>query len=453
MKKENSYLTKWQDRQTTAESARTAIETTWDDEYKMETGDQWHTSFAYKSNSESKGRPTSVNNHIFPAILGKVNALVAIDPKTSVQAREPDDEEMARSLSFCIDSIRDRNRYPTKYKKIVHQGVSYGCFIESVEWDNTWEGGKGPDKWIGEVKLKKVDKNDFFPDPAILDLDERLQDCEYITIRTRQKITWFKDMFDKDVLEDDNEDNDEGSKPNMAYLYTHWHRGKPDEMPKKWVEKFKEKAENSDNEIEKQKYLDMASGKIDGIHRFYRAGDTYLEYEPYVYEDGLYPFVFKVLHEDETQWGFGEIRQAMIPQVNHNKADEVEMEAMCKEGLGGAYFNEGAMTNAQKRNIELNSAKGGMLFPVKNVNLIKDRTGVKVPTSIVNYKEHSQRMIENSTGNTPVMQGLSQGANMPYSSIRELGMRSDSRTQGIGNIIQDFLIDETMLIISRIEQF
>ena len=451
---EAQYLAKWQSRQETAEAARATIETYWDDEYKMYTGDQWHTSFAYRKNVESKNRPNSVNNFIFPAIISKVNALTAIPPKTAIQAREPDDEEMAEKLTFCIDMVRDKNRYPSQYKKIVKQGVQHGCFIESVEWDNTWEGGKGPDRWVGEIKLKKVDKQDFFPDPAILELDERLQDCEFITIRTRQKIDWFKERFDQDVQEDDNEDKNEGDTPNMAYLYTHWHRGKPDNVPTKWAKKFREKAENAENEFEREKFNNMAEGKIDGIHRFYRAGDTYLEYEPYVYEDGLYPFVYKTLYTDEqSQWGFGEIRQVMVPQVLHNKADEIEIEAMCKEGLGGAYYQSNALTNAQKRNIELNNGKGGMLFPVENVNLIKDRTGAKVPASITNYKEHAQRMVENITQNTPVMQGLSQGANMPYSSIRELGMRADARTQGIAEKLEDFLVDETMLIVSRIGQF
>jgi hypothetical protein len=151
--------------------------------------------------------------------------------------------------------------------------------------------------------------------------------------------------------------------------------------------------------------------------------------------------------------GFGEIRNVMIPQVMHNKADEIEIEAMSREGLGGMYYNKGAVTPRQRENIVANNSKGGMLFEVENINQLKDREGVKVPASIVNYKEHKQRMVETISQNTAIQQGISPGANIPYRTIRELGARTDVRTKAKVETLEDFLLDMNMLRISRIVQF
>ena len=131
-----------------------------------------------------------------------------------------------------------------------------------------------------------------------------------------------------------------------------------------------------------------------------------LEYIPYVYEDGLYPFAYTTRYWDENSpWGWGEIRNTKIPQILHNKADEIELEAISRQGLGGAYYTAGAITPKQLENIRRNSGKGGAWLEVDNVNMIRDREGVRVPGNLIGYKEHKQRMIETISQVTPIQQG------------------------------------------------
>ena len=151
--------------------------------------------------------------------------------------------------------------------------------------------------------------------------------------------------------------------------------------------------------------------------------------------------------------GFGMIRQLIKPQILHNYADELEVAAMTTEGLGGMYYQKGALSPKQKEDIRANNSRGGQMFEVTFLEGIQTRTGARVPTNIQNFKEHKQRMVEVISQNTAIHQGISPGANMPYSSIAELGQRADTRTKGMVEILQDFLIELNQLRLSRFEQF
>jgi hypothetical protein len=231
----------------------------------------------------------------------------------------------------------------------------------------------------------------------------------------------------------------------------------PEYVPEEYKNIFLQKAaefEEIGDSYKAQDYRDMAEGKLLGVHMAYKTPNLLLEYIPYVYEDGLYPFVFKVLYEDEEQpLGIGEVRNIILPQINHNKADEIELEAMSKEGLGGAYYEIGAITDPQIENIKKNSKKGGAFLEVANINGIKDRTGIRVPVSITNYKEHKQRMVETITQNTPIQQGFKPGGVTAMGAIQELGARADTKNKGKSEVLEDVLIEITQMEIRRIIQF
>jgi hypothetical protein len=349
------------------------------------------------------------------------------------------------------------------WRKIVLQFLGYGPAIAGVLWDPDWIGGTGPDRWLGDVRIININRKEIFFDPAIINLEERLQECEFITRKPRKKLSWIKERWPKKgqhVGSENNTDDlqDEGQDPRQAYVIEHWHRGKPWTVPEEAKAKYLEQAEIAEtmeqNLYKAQDLRDMAKGELKGIHVAYVANGVFLGYEPYVYEDGLYPFVYKILYHDENSpFGFGEIRNTKIPQVMHNKADEIEIEAYSREGLGGGYYKEGAISAKQLDEIEKNAGKGGMWLKVNNVHEMKEREGVKTPTSLTNYKEHKQRMVETVAANTPIQQGLSPGANVPYSTVAELGARTDIRTKQKIEVLEDFLTELNKLRINRFKQF
>jgi hypothetical protein len=223
------------------------------------------------------------------------------------------------------------------------------------------------------------------------------------------------------------------------------------------VKRFGELADEADSQglpYAAQDYRDMASGKLKGVHVAYKADSTLLEYVPYVYDDGDYPFVFRVLYADEKQpFGMGEVRNLMIPQILHNKADEIELGGMAAEGLGGAYYKKGSIDKSQLNSILAHNSKPGALHEVNDPSGLLFRTGVRVPPSITNYKEHKQRIIDTVSQNTAIQQGISPGANVPYATVEALGARADVRTKAKIEIIEDFLKEVGLKIIKRAGQF
>jgi hypothetical protein len=441
------------------------LETRWEDEYKMKKGGglQWDTTFAHRSRQDRKIRPNSEDNFVFNSIMQMNANMTASTPDITMEGNNDSTKEIAEKITYMSKFNDKRNNFRSLWKKWVDDFNSYGPVIAMVEWDNDWMGGQGDQRWVGDIKLIRVNRKEFYPDPAIIDLEDRLQEGEFHARRFRKKLSYIRERWDlgKHVGEENNDDDmqDEGSEHNQAYVIEYWHRGKP-----KWVsaERKKELRDKADmfesdempNVYKAQEYRDMANGSVDGIHVAYIANGVFLEYIPYKHDDGLYPFVFKTCYYDENQqFGYGEIRNIKIPQAMHNKADEIEIEAMARQGLGGMYYTSGTLTAKQLEVVKKNNGKGGAWLEVGNINMLRDREGVQVPASIGNYKEHKQRMVETISQVTPIQQGMAPGANMPYKAIAELGARTDVRIKAKTEILEDFLTEVNKLRISRMAQY
>lgn len=459
---ENDLLLKIEESQTYAEGGiRPEIERYWDDEYKIYIGGgkQWDTTKGFRSERGKKCNFNSEENLVFPMIQNITSRLTTTTPEGQVEGREPEDEESAEKLNDLIPFILYRNKFRSQWKKIVLQTVQYGPVIGYVPWDQHWIGGSGPNRWVGEIRTLFLKKDEFFPDPAILDLEERLQECSFINLRKRKKLQWFNDMWDKGkyVLEDSETQDDEGQDPKQATLIIHFHKGTPKYMPDEWKKDFLKKAEEAEAQglpYKAQDYRDMAEGSLKGVHCAYKAGSILLDYVPYIYDDGLYPFAYKVLYADEKQpFGMGEIRNVVMPQILHNKADEIELGAMLGQGLGGGFFNKGALAGSQKEELLDNISKANTWLEVNDIHGLKHKQAVQVPPSITNYKEGKKNIIDTISQNTAIQQGISPGANVPYSTIAELGARADIRTKGKVEVLEDFLEEFFQLIINRIAQF
>jgi len=453
------------DWQTNAEGGKRAdIEDKWYDEYLAFKGDQWDTSIAPRSSESKSYRPNSVNNYILPTIKNIHDSLTTSMPEGVFEGREGQDDETADKLNDLVPFILDKNKYRKQWKDTVLQGLKYGPFIGAVLWDSQWMGGSGPHRWVGDIRILNQKKDEIFFDPAIIDLEERLQECSYINRKFRKKLSYIIDRWDetgKAVTEDcaisKNETVNEGLDPEQAYVIECWHKGVPRFVPKYWKERFLEKAEKNRAKgltYKAEEYEDKAKGTFKGVHVAYKAGNILLEYIPYVYDDGLYPFVYKVLYADEfNPYGFGEIRNILNPQILLNRADEIQIEAMDCEGLGGYFYDKGSISEAQKREYIKNAHRGGVMQEVNNAGGMKKREGTQTPQSLLLFLDKKKTVIDTVSQNTAIAQGVSPGANVPYSSIAELGARSDVRNKGKIEILEDFLDEMFQLVINRIAQF
>lgn len=437
---------------------------TWEDEYKIYKGGglQWSTNFAYRSKKARRIRPNSEDNFIFNMIEIQAANLTATNPQVSFKGKK-DYNERCKKIENMAKQNDKLNRFDQEWENWVRDFVAYGPLIVEVVWDAEWMGGNGANRWIGDVRINKIDKKDFYPDPAILNIEgDKINDCSFVAIRHRTKLLTVQKRFPKFAayLSTENNKNQmqyEGSDPQLLDLFAVYRRGFPEYMPDERVQELRQRAareEMSGNYYKAQEIYDMANGDVEGVHLVWFANDMVLEYIPYVYDHGKYPIVFTTRYPDENSaWGWGEIRNTKIPQVNHNKADEIEIEAFSKQGLGGGKYQKGAINDTQMDKILETSGKGGMWHEVDNVNLIRDNQGVSVPASISNYKEHKERMIQTISSITPIQQGMSPGANVPLGAIRELGARTDVRIKKASGKLEFFLRDVNMMRIPLFAQF
>jgi len=461
-------------------SSKSGMSTKWSDNNKAFRGDHWNMSISYRSPATMKRRPNSVDNYVFGLITYKKIMLSGTTPepvitfieenKEKVKSMETQDVEndeqgetydKSKKLTKLVEDVMYKNNFPLVWENIVFQALSHGQFIGMCLWDNDKNGGSGKDRYLGDISTPLVDNRDFFPDPAITNLEMHLQECDFIIVRLRKKLSYFKKRFkDKANLvmasESNGEVSDEryeGMDSNLANLYMHFHKGEPKEVTKKYKDIWKEKMELSDNYFEKERYQQMIDGTLDGVHLAMSSDGVLLDYIPYVYDDGLYPIAYAVVHIDsDSQWGFGEIEQIKIPQVNHNKADEIQLEAMSKQGLGGFFYNKGSVSIKQLGNILKNMWKGGQALEVNDITGIRDRTGASVPNSVIEYKDSKESAIGNIGGYIGVQRGEVKSGT-PFASVQALGMRADVRTDGISSKAEVFMKQLTHLIVNRCMQF
>lgn len=447
-------------RQSEIDETGLSIEDNWEDDYKLYKGQglQWTTNLAYRSRAAKANRPNSEDNFIFNTLEVQKANITAITPEVNLNGTEDGDNEIAEKLTFASRFNDEKNRFSETFKKWTHDFCSSGPCIGMVIWDNDWIGGRGPKRWIGDVRVIRIKKEEMYFDPSILDLEENLNDCSYIVRKVRKKLSYIKSRWNKDVSElyNDDENINEGSNPDQTDLIKYWHLGYPYFVPGERKKELENKSEEiKEKDIFKaQDYIDSSKGLLEGVHVAYYANNVLLEYRPYEYEDGIYPFVFTTKYFDEKcHWGFGEIRNLALPQIMHNKADEMELEAMCKEGLGGYLYQKGALSKSQKTNFINNNGKGGQVIEVDNLANIKPREGVKVPQSVREYKQNKERIINAIQPATTIQQGISPGANVPLGTIQELGNRTDVRMKQISEKLRDFLIKLNQLRLNRFLQF
>jgi hypothetical protein len=431
---------------TSAEAAKTnppddlgwSLETVWEDEDKIYKGGglQWCTQFAYRSKRMRRIRPNAENNFIFNAIQIQMANITQVIPEVVIRGTKNEHEKQAHKVQCASRYNDEKNNFELLWRRTVLDFLKFGPAVMKVSWDSEVYGGRGPDRWIGDVSIEQVKKEDFFPDPSITDLELDMDSCSYIIQRYRKKLQYIRDRWDKygdHVGADAHGDTTifEGLIPDVAYVYEYWHRGFPEYMPpdrKKELEQRAAELENAGYVYKAKDVMDMSKGEIEGVHLAYYSNGVLLEYIPYYYDHGKYPFAFTTRYDDDVcQWGYGEIRNIKIPQVLHNKADEVEMEAMSRQGLGGFYYRRGAISPKQLEKINEDGGKGAMAFEVNDTNGILPREGVQVPNNIPAFKEHKQRMIDTVSQVTDTMKGQQSHSGMPYKSLAELGSRGDVR--------------------------
>ena len=116
-----------------------------------------------RSRKQQAMRPNAVENVAFSLVAGAVSEFS--DPIEIVDFPvEPGDDEVARLMTDLKQYILDKNDHDQQRMDWNWNFFWHGTGIWEVTWDPTWKGGRGPNRWVGEVRLISRHPRTVFPD-------------------------------------------------------------------------------------------------------------------------------------------------------------------------------------------------------------------------------------------------------------------------------------------------
>jgi hypothetical protein len=366
-------------------------------------------------------KPNSVDNIVFSIIEGFVSEFSNV-PELISRETEPNDELNAKALTELDNFVMTKNKFIDEQQKLLRYFFKYGIICAQDFWDQTWEGGRGPNRWIGDIRIKALH-------PDVLYIDARCKSDINTARRVHKVIRYPLEHFIEtfpgkgELVEEDTSsyfpttgDGDENSKARnkTAWQIETWYVGKP--------------------------LVPDPEGKTDfGLHVLTWAGDVVLKHQSYIYPEPKYPFIFRSLYDREgTIWGFGEIKQIVSPQIIMNKEDELILESNLHQSFGQTFFTKAAIDQKQKNHIMKNGSLPNTWFEVNQVDGIKRLFGQGAASSLFTHREAKQHAMEAITGRFDVTQGKVPSGITAASAIIELNARASNRMKSKEQILRSF---------------
>ncbi|GAB7387361.1 hypothetical protein BSNK01_11970 [Bacillaceae bacterium] len=391
--------------------------------YKLYKGDHWDLTGPngkpLRTEQQKQKRPNPVENYTFALIEGLV-AEFSQDVDIVDFPVEEGDEDVAEVYTDLKRFIAYKNGIKWEREKWLRWFFLYGTGIWHVYWDPNWMGGKGPNRWVGDIRWKALHPAVLYPDARCrenIEEGRRVHKAYYVTKEAldemfpeaAQKVQ--ADMIDESMLIGDYEESFEDLSEGLVLLVETWYKGRPMIL--------------ADDE------QDMGPG----LHVIWWAGDgqfVYLKHANYVYfdpgETTKFPFIVKQCYPRENSiWGFGEAYFLKNPQIILNKTAEMILEGHMHHAIGQTFYHKGALTKLQEKQIREYGQMPGMWFDVEDLNGIRREFGQGVPPSLQGEVERLQKVMENIVGRFDISQGKTPGSVTAFRALDLLAARAQVR--------------------------
>lgn len=412
---------------------------------KMYNCDHWSlkdpTGRTMRTESQKINRPNTVENVIFSLVEGLV-AEFSEEVDIIDYPVEEGDDDTATVMSELKKYIMYKNRLKVERERYVRHFFLYGTGIWHLFWDPNWKGGKGPNRWVGDIRWVHAHPQAIYPDLRCrLDIEEgvRVHKARYVTVE------YIKEKFgvevtgdvatDTYVISDDDRYIDHDSEE--VLLVETWYKGSPKILDKK------EKDEGH------------------GMHVVWWCGETentYLAHQNYIYyepeEDPKFPFVFRNRYPREgSVWGYGEAYFLKSPQIVLNKTTELILEGNMHFALGQTFYKPGAITPKQEKFLKKFGTLPNMYFPVNNIDGINRIHGKGVDQSLMTEASRIQRSMESIVGRHDISQGRTPGSVVAFRALDLLAARARVRLRSAENAIISAYEDCGNYVNNLINQF
>ena len=391
---------------------------------KLYRGDHWDligpAGTVLRNPEQQKVHPNSVENVAFALIEGFVSEFA--QPVDLIDYPvEKEDEEVATTMTDLKQFILYKNRFLIESQKFRRHLFKYGTGVLHTYWDPDWQGGRGPNRWLGDIRIKALHPQSVFPDARCKeDVNEgtRFHKARYVPLEyIRERYPEYGELVHEESIDDsmlvgeDDDDSDGESRIGQAVLIETWYRGRP---------------------------LILGKGEKDlgpGLHVIWWANESqhiYLKHANYVYfepgEDAKLPFIIRQCYPRENSiWGYGEAFFIKSPQIALNKTAEMILEGHMHHALGQTFYEAGGVTDDQEEYIKKFGTLAGMWFAVQDINKIQRYFGQGVPASLQEEVIRLQKAMENILGRYDISQGRTPGTVTAFRALDLLAQRAQAR--------------------------
>jgi len=430
MSKHEDEIKKVSDWFETDQLAKRPIQDELEEYWKLYNGDHWSLKdplgMPLRTDKQKQSRPNAVENQVFALIEGLV-AEFTEDIDIIDYPIEQSDNDVAIIMTDLKKHILYKNRIAQQREQYVRNFFLYGTNIWHPLWDPSWKGGKGKNKWYGDIRVVSLHPQVLFPDVRCrtsIEEGQRVHKAfnktvEYINEKFGVEVT--EDLLSGDMFLGEDEDyRINSSEDEETLLVETWYKGKP-------------LIKTKDDEF----------GDEYGMHVIWWAGQrnpTYLHHENHVYydpeEDCKFPFIMRQRYPRENSiWGFGEAHFLKSPQIALNKTAELILEGHMHYSLGQTFYRPGAISPKQELFLRQFGTLPNMYFAVNNLDDIKRINGKGVDPSLAQETNRLQRSMEGIIGRHDISQGRTPGSVVAFRALDLLAARARVRLRSAENAL------------------
>jgi hypothetical protein len=429
--------------------AKQPYNTEMDEMYKLYTGNHWRLlgedGKVLRAEANMANHPNAVENITFAMIEGLV-AEFAAGKELVDYPTEQEDEENALKLTQLKEYIAYKNRIDLEYIKFLRHFFLYGTGIWEKNWDPNWKGGKGPNRWEGEIRWIADHPRTIFPDARCLESSDDGRRIHKATYWTKEDVeeTWPDaegitpdSVSDDIVVSEDLEESSAETSEDQVLVVDTWYKGRP---------------------------LILDEGEEDqgpGLHLIQWAGEgslKYLSHANYVHfdpgEDVEFPIkLYKCYERERSPWGIGEAYQIKNPQIIINKTAELIIESHMHDAMGQTWYQNDAVTEKQKKAIQSKGTLPGMWFEVLDVQGIHRENGRNAVSSLSNESQRLQKVVETVIGRFDISQGKTSGSVTAFRALDLLAQRAQVRLNTKDQTINTSMEDSGNFINRLIDRY
>lgn len=434
---------------------------------------------ALRTPEQMEGYPNVVENVAFALVEG-LKAEFAQKVELVDYPKEPNDDQAAKTLTEVKKHILDKNIFAREYAAFIDNFAWKGTGIFGVSWDPEWKGGRGPNRWIGEVRIESIEPELIYPDERCgnnIDDGIRIHKAVYKPLEyirqyypERGHLVLDQDKANAQAQSSSNWEYDitldESNQPGgMAWLVETWYKGKP-LFPSKDAQ-VDEATESQDvagdiaaDDLERgihpeagEVTRETPSDDEEGLHVVWWIADQniYLAHRNFIYFDPdetvQFPFLFgKCYRRKDSPWGFGEGHKLIWPQQALNKLSEVALMGAALQALGITLVDPRAVDEEQRREVEMYGNIPGMWFFIDDPENVHHIRGQGIPASVLNDIARRKQHMETLIGRFDITQGKTPSHVTAFRALNLLAERAQVRLRPKEAEIEAVLIEVSQWI-------